>query len=83
MLDCGTNIVGPPSGDPPITSKTWPVNKRYRCIRCRSRIDTDLHSCPACGEKRPLRYLRSRVIALRAIFVVVVVAAASAWFVLV
>ena len=50
-------------------------------IRCRSRIDVDLYACPACGEKRPLRYLRSRRITMVAIFAAAIVAA-SAWFVM-
>jgi hypothetical protein len=56
------------------------VPKRYRCIRCRSRIDPDLASCPFCGERDPLRYRRTRrVVGLT--LVVVLLAAMSAWVV--
>jgi hypothetical protein len=43
----------------------------------------DLHICPACSEREPLRYLRARKIGARVAFVALVVVAASAWLVLV
>jgi len=60
------------------------VTKRYRCIRCRSRIDIDLYLCPACGEEAPLRYLRSRRVKMTIILSLAVAAAvaASAWMLL-
>ena len=56
------------------------MTKRYRCIRCRSRIDPDMRSCPFCGEGDPLRYRRTRrVLGITA--VIFLLAVMSAWVV--
>jgi rRNA maturation endonuclease Nob1 len=62
-------------------SRTTVATKRFRCIRCRSWIDPDLHDCPFCGEPNPLRYRRSRRLLVGALAVVMALLA-TAWVML-
>ncbi|MGD8321932.1 MAG: hypothetical protein PVJ02_15900 [Gemmatimonadota bacterium] len=55
--------------------------KRYRCVRCRSRIDPDLHTCPYCEAEDPLRYRRVRRVVAAGLALAAVLSL-SAWVLL-
>ncbi len=52
---------------------------RYPCRRCRTPVDTDLHSCPFCDAPDPLRYRRTRRVAWAVVVSLGSVLALAAW----